>query len=56
MLRALLRRGVTCWDEKKEIEYRVGELCVSPAAHSVRVNGTEVQLTPKEYETVAPFS
>ena len=53
-VKALLRR-VSPADEKKEIEYRVGELCVSPAAHSVRVNGTEVQLTPKEYETLLLF-
>ncbi len=53
-VKALLRRASPA-DDKKETEYAIGALNVSPAAHSVRVNGTEVQLTPKEYETLLLF-
>lgn len=46
-VRALLRRTDTA---PGETEYRLGSLCVCPARHVVRVDGTDVALTLKEFE------
>lgn len=46
-IRAVLRRSGT---EKTETEYTVGSLYVCPEKHQVRVEGSDVSLTYKEFE------
>ena len=46
-IRALLRRSQ---EQEKILEYRLGSLYVCPSRHIVRVDGTEIILTLKEFE------
>ena len=46
-IRALLRRS---GNGGESVEYRVGDLYLSPAQHNVRCGGQEISLTLKEFE------
>lgn len=49
-IRALLRRAEGHSGAELPTDHQIGELYVSPSRHVVRVDGTEVSLTLKEFE------
>ncbi len=53
-IKALLRR-CSDTDSSAEVEYRIGDLYVCPAKHTVQVEGKDVILTFKEFELLCFF-
>ena len=49
-LRALLRRAGGAAREQDVSPISVGDLTVDPASRETRINGTEVELTPREFD------